>query len=368
MKWSGRIRAIAVKEVRQLMRDHLTFGMVIGIPVILLLLFGYAIDQDVRQLPIAVANHAQTSLSRDLIRTAEATQIVDVVAEVSSVEEIEELLVRGEVTAGIFVPSDFDRRVAHGQRAPAQLLVDASDPVLFNISQGLIFLPVERHYVPRSLFDRFPPTFEVKAYYNPERRTEVQIVPGLIGVILTLTMVLFTSVAIVREKERGNLEFLITTPVKTPELMVGKILPYIFIGLIQIGIILVLAVWLFHVPIRGSLFDLFVGSTLFIGASLTLGLLISTIASTQFQAFQLTLFFFLPQILLSGFMFPFSGMPDWAQHLAEILPLTHFLRIVRAIILKGATLPEVATDLWALALFFLIAMSLAALRFRKRLD
>jgi len=363
-----RITAIAGKEFLQLMRDRLTFAMVVGIPVMQMLLFGYAIEMDVRDLPIAVADNADTQLSRNLIASAEATQVVKVVARVETAAQIKDLLRQGRVTAGIVIPHDFEVRAARGGRASAQLLVDAGDPVVFNISQALVFLPLQTHAVPRSVFDRWPPTFEVRAYYNPERRTEVQVVPGLIGVILTLTMVLFTSVAIVREKERGNLEFLITTPVRTPELMLGKIFPFILIGLIQVAIILAVGVCLFRVPINGSLIDLYIGSLLFIAASLTFGLLISTFANNQFQAFQLTLMIFLPSILLSGFMFPYAGMPLWAQRIAEVLPLTHFLRIVRGILLRGATLADLAPALWALALFFFVTMTIAILRFRKRLD
>ena len=211
-------------------------------------------------------------------------------------------------------------------------------------------------------------TFAVQAYYNPERRSAVQIVPGLIGVILTMTMVLFTAVAIVRERERGNLELLINTPVRTPELMAGKILPYIGIGLIQVSLIVWLGVWLFGVPIRGSLLDFYLGSAIFIGASLALGLLISTAAQTQMQAFQMTVFFLMPSILLSGFMFPFDGMPRVAQYIAEGLPLTHFVRIARGTLLRGASLADVQREIWPLVVFFVVMMSLAIIRFRKRLD
>jgi ABC-2 type transport system permease protein len=212
------------------------------------------------------------------------------------------------------------------------------------------------------------PLFELRNYYNPERRSAVQIVPALIGVILTMTMVLFTAVAIVRERERGNLEFLITTPVGTLELMIGKLIPYIVIGLVQVSIVLLVGRWLFSVPMRGHLGDVYLAALVFIGASLTLGLLISTLARSQFQAMQLTLFIFLPSILLSGFMFPFDGMPVVAQKIAEVLPLTHFVRLARGIILRGADLGELLPEVRALAVFFVVAITLAVLRFRKRLD
>ncbi|MBT8048718.1 MAG: ABC transporter permease, partial [Gammaproteobacteria bacterium] len=213
-----------------------------------------------------------------------------------------------------------------------------------------------------------PPTMEVRTYYNPERRSPVNTVPGLIGVILTMTMTLFTAVAIVRERERGNLELLITTPVRSGELMLAKILPYVFIGLIQVSLVLALGVLLFDVPIRGALTDVYKVCLMFIIANLALGLVISTVAQTQFQAMQMTFFFLLPSILLSGFMFPFDGMPKPAQWIAEVLPMTHFMRLIRGVVLRGASLPELSTELGILFGFILAAMAIAILRFNKRLD
>jgi ABC-2 type transport system permease protein len=248
----------------------------------------------------------------------------------------------------------------------AQLLVDASDPASYGAAAGLRNLPV----APRSglRVRSSTATFELRPYYNPERRSAVQIVPGLVGVILTMTMVLFTSVAIVRERERGNLELLITTPLSPIELMVGKILPYIVIGCIQLFLVLTVGRLLFDVPLRGHPIDVLISSLVFIFASLSLGLVISTVAKTQFQAFQLTFFTFLPQILLSGFMFPFDAMPKEAQWIAEVMPLTHFLRVIRGIVLRGASLSDIVRDLWPLLAFGAIAMTIASLRFRKRLD
>jgi ABC-2 type transport system permease protein len=368
MNWLRRTFAISGKELRQLMRDRLTLGMIIGIPVMQILLFGYAINMDVRHLPIAVADQANSNLSRQLVHSMQASQVVTITHQVQGPEEIEKLLRSGEVSIGVFIPHDFERRIISKDRAAAHLLIDASDPVILGIAKELGRQSTSAHFVPKSLSDKPAGLFEVRAYYNPERRTEVQIVPGLIGVILTLTMVLFTSVAIVREKERGNMEFLITTPVKTSELMVGKIIPYIMIGLVQVAIILIIGKLIFATPIRGSLFELYLGAAVFICASLTLGLLISTVAASQFQAFQFTLFLFLPSLLLSGFMFPFDGMPKWAQYIAEILPLTHFTRIARGILLRGASLSEMSQEVLALVLFFIVAMGLSILRFQKRLD
>ena len=377
MSAGHRIGAIARKEVRQLRRDRLTFGMIAGVPVLQLLLFGYAIDQDVRNLPAGVADLARTSASRRLLAEVEASQVLDVKVQVGSAEELEQLMRRGAISVGVVVPVDFERRVARGEGPPAQLLVDASDPLYLAAARGLLELPHGRRS--ESRFDRrsgVPSTaasspvaaFAIRPYYNPERRTEVYIVPGLIGVILTMTMVLFTAVAIVRERERGNLELLITTPVRTPELMLGKLIPYVAIGLVQTTLVLIVGSSLFQVPLRGSLLDLYLGALVFICATLSLGLLISTAAATQFQAFQLTFFTFLPQMLLSGFMFPFDAMPRAARWIGEVLPLTHFLRVVRGILLRGAGLGELGGDLWPLGLFTAAVLGLTLLRFRKRLD
>jgi ABC-2 type transport system permease protein len=362
-----RILAVVRKEVLQLLRDRLTFGMVIGIPVMQTLLFGYAINQDIRHLRAAVADQSGGQRARWLVQDAAASQVIDVVAQVPTAEALEDLLRAGEVSVGIFVPADFERRIQQGERPAAHLLVDGSDPIVLQAARALAALPLS---LPgRGVAPAAPtPGFEIRPFYNPERRSAVQIVPGIIGVILTMTMTLFTAVAIVRERERGNLELLITTPVRTPELMVGKIIPYMLIGLLQVTLVLGVGSVLFRVPIRGSLIDLYAAGLIFVTATLGLGLLISTAAQTQFQAFQLTFTSFLPQILLSGFMFPFDGMPRPAQLLAEIFPLTHFVRVLRGILLRGASLGEVAPELWPLGLFFAVTMALSVARFRKRLD
>jgi ABC-2 type transport system permease protein len=363
----SRTAAIAAKEVVQLRRDRLTLGMVVGIPALQLLLFGYAINTDVRHLKTAVADQSRTRSSRDLVAAVQASQVADVIAAVDTATELETLLRQGEISLGILIPHDFERRLATADRPAAQLLVDATDPILLGTAQGLLELNLldPLRGAPRDAQLR---TFEVRAFYNPERRSEVQIVPGLIGVILTLTMSLFTAVAIVRERERGTLEFLINTPVKRSELMIGKIIPYIIIGLVQVSIVLGLGYYLFHVPIRGSLGDLYMAAVIFIMATLTLGLLISTVAKSQFQSMQMIMFFFLPSILLSGFMFPYEGMPRAAQVIAEFLPLTHFVRMVRGIILRGATLADVSREIWPLAAFFVVTLTASMLRFHKRLD
>jgi ABC-2 type transport system permease protein len=364
MSIARRIRAIAAKEIRQLRRDRLTLGMVIGIPLMQIVLFGYAINLDVRHLRAAVADQAATHYSRQLVMDLQASQVVELVAAVDSAAELEELMRAGKIVVGIVIPPDFERRLQDPARPAAQLLVDGSDPAIVGVASRLLDAP-RPGATPAA---RSSGVFELRSYYNPERRSAVQIVPALIGVILTMTMVLFTAVAIVRERERGNLEFLITTPVGTLELMLGKLLPYIVIGLLQVTLVLIVGHLLFGVPFRGQLADLYVVSLAFIAASLALGLLISTLARSQFQAMQMTFFFFLPSILLSGFMFPFDGMPRAAQWIAEGLPLTHFVRMVRGIMLRGAGLADLLPDMRALALFFAIVMTLAVLRFHKRLD
>ncbi len=367
MRFLNRIFAIAAKEVIQLRRDRLTLGMVVGIPALQLMLFGYAINTDVRHLKAAVADQAGTRMSRELVAAVEASQVADIVATADTATELESLLRKGRVSIGILIPPDYERRLASADRPTALLLVDATDPTILATAQGLKALTVKDPLRSPPISGP-PPTFEVRAYYNPERRSEVNIVPGLIGVILTLTMSLFTAVAVVRERESGTLEFLINTPVRRSELMIGKIIPYIVIGLLQVTIVLGLGVALFRVPVRGSLVDLYLASAVFIAATLSLGLLISTVAKSQFQSMQMIMFFFLPNILLSGFMFPFEGMPRAAQIFAEFLPLTHFVRMVRGIILRGADLADVGHEMWPLLAFFAIVITAAILRFQKRLD
>jgi ABC-2 type transport system permease protein len=275
------------------------------------------------------------------------------------------MLRSGEIVVGVYIPHDFERRLQDPRRPAVQLMVDGSDPSILSVASQLLDAPL-----PARMGEATPAAsrFALRTYYNPERRSAVQIVPALIGVILTMTMTLFTAVAIVRERERGNLELLITTPVGTLELMLGKLLPYVVIGLVQVTIVLLVGSLLFGVPFRGDLAHLYAAAFVFIAASLALGLVISTVATTQFQAMQMAFFFFLPSILLSGFMFPFDGMPRPAQVIAEVLPLTHFVRIVRGIVLRGASLGELLRDVWPLLLFFAVTLTFAVKRFHKRLD
>lgn len=356
-----RLLAIAGKEVRQLKRDRLTFGMIVGVPLLQILLFGYAIDLDVRNVSAAVADQANTSLSRQLVASAQASQVIRIKRSATGPEELEALLDAGEIDVGIYIPHDFERRLLDANRTAGQLLINGSDPTVESIVRQLARMPLPGR-------TQAQPLFAARTYYNPEGRSPVNIVPALIGVILHLTMVLFTAIAIVRERERGNLELLITTPVTSVELMLGKIIPYVIIGLIQVTLILWVSQWLFDVPVRGRVLDLYLAASFFILAALSLGLTVSTLAKTQFQAVQLTVFTFLPSILLSGFMFPFEGMPRLAQWIGEVIPLTHFVRLARGILLRGADLHELQMEIWPLLVFFAAFLLLATVRFNKRLD
>ncbi|MBX3688432.1 ABC transporter permease [Dokdonella sp.] len=365
-----RLWAIVLKELRQMRRDRVTLAMIVAVPVLQLVLFGYAINLNLRGLAAGIADQANTSGSRAAVMDMIATGVIAPVAEARTPEELVAMLRRGDINVGIAIPPDFERRKADGSEA-VQVMVDGSDTAVQGAAAQLAQMPLTTiagvGAAPLASTPSARP-ISVVAFYNPGRRSAVNIVPGLIGVILTMTMVLFTGVAIVRERERGNMELLIATPLSRSELMIGKVLPYIVIGFLQTTVILGLGVWLFAVPIHGSLLDVYLASGLLILANLTLGLLISTAARSQFQAMQLTFFFFLPSILLSGFMFPFAGMPRIAQWISELLPLTHFLRLVRGIMLRGASLSELWIEACALIAFTIVMMSAAILRFRKRLD
>jgi ABC-2 type transport system permease protein len=362
MKALQRIRAIVVKEVRQLSRDRLTFGMIVGIPVMQLLLFGYAINTDVRHLSAGLADLSSTAASREVVFNMANTQVIDINYQAADAKELEALMRAGKISVGIFIPHDYERRLLQADRAAIQVLVDGSDTIVGAAVAGIANSSRTSPYNDRA------PQMELRTYYNPERRSQVNTVPGLIGIILTMTMTMFTAVAIVRERERGNLELLITTPVRSSELMLAKILPYILFGLIQVSLVLLLGKLLFAIPLRGSLMDVYWVSLLFIVANLSMGLVLSTLAQTQFQAMQMTFFILLPSILLSGFMFPFDGMPRVAQWIAEVLPMTHFMRLIRGVVLRGASLPELTSELIWLGGFILIMMTIAVLKFSKRLD
>lgn len=365
MRAGSRLIAVMRKEVRQMRRDRLTFAMILGIPLMQILLFGYAINTDVRHLSTAVADAANTHLSREFVASLQQTQVTDITHYVATAGQLEELMRAGRISVGVYIPADFDRRVIDPDRPAVHLLTDGSDPTIGGIVDALKAMPVRFDTTTRPVRNE---QMEVRAYYNPERRTPVNIIPGLIGVILTMTMMIFTAVAIVRERERGNLELLINTPVTSAELMIGKVVPYIAIGMLQLTVTLIAGDLLFDVPIRGSIFELFVAASVFIAANLALGLFVSTAVSTQFQAMQMTFFLILPSILLSGFVFPYDGMPKLAQYLGEALPITHFIRLARGIMLREAELVSMSGELVFLAVFALVAITAASLRFSKRLD
>lgn len=357
----AQILAVMVKELRQMRRDRLTLGMMIGIPTLQLMLFGFAINPDVRNLPAAVADMADTAGSRALAQDMLATGVIRQVAPARTQQDIDALLDRGRIKIGVVIPRDYERRRLDGREA-VQVVVDGSDTSVQATARQLAAMPLDGGSGPKTV------SISVLPLYNPERRSAVNIVPSLIGVILTMTMVMFTAMAIVRERERGNLELLITTPVSSAELMIGKVLPYVGVGLVQTSVVLLLGMTVFDVPVRGSLIDVYGAAMLLIVANLSLGLMVSTRAQTQFQAMQMAFFLFLPSILLSGFMFPFDGMPVAAQWIAEVLPLTHFVRLIRGVMLRGADLSALWPDALALIAFTAVMMTLAIARFRKRLD
>lgn len=361
----NRMKAVMYKEIRQLSRDRITFAMVVMIPLIQLLLFGYAINTDIRNIPVAVVDQSGSTAGRIITESVKVTQVVSVVQRFETPQQAEQAIQDGLVRAALILPPDLTQRMMQN-RPLGQWLVDGSDTMISSAILGLQTMPLtdfDFEIRPQTV-----KTFDVALFYNPSRRSAVNIVPGLLGVILTMTMILFTSAAIVRERERGNLELLITTPIHSIELMVAKIVPYIFVGLVQVFIILGLGHLIFDVPINGSLAQILFGTLLFISASLTLGLMISTIATTQLQAMQMTVFILLPSILLSGFMFPYEGMPVIAQWISEVLPATHFMRLIRGIVLRGADLADLWRDTLWLAAFTVLGLVVASMRFKKSLD
>src|SRR5216117_2862875 len=369
-----RLRGIIAKEFTQMRRDRLTFAMMLGIPLLQLTLFGYAINSDPRHLPAAVLLADQGPQGRTLLYAMKNSTFFDFVRQVKTETEGRELLERGQVLFVVNIPENFSRDLWRGDRPEVLVEADATDPVATSTalgSLGPLFDAALLNDLKGSLAPLAgtsgPIDLRIHALYNPEVVTQYNIVPGLMGVILTMTMVMITGLAITRERERGTMENLLSMPTRPSEVLIGKIVPYILVGYIQIAVILIAASFLFHVPMEGSIL-LGVVALVFIAANLAMGITFSTIAKNQLQAVQMTFFFFLPSILLSGFMFPFRGMPAWAQALGEVLPLTHFLRIVRGILLKGNGIVDVSLQLWQLALFALIALTIGVKRYRQTLD
>src|SRR5881275_3416899 len=362
--------AMLVKEFIQLRRDRVSFAMIVMIPVMQLLLFGYAINTTPRHLPTAVLLQEDSDLARSILKALENTAYFRFTREVHDVDEFDNLLQSGKVLFGVEIPRGFERAVRRGDHPALLVAADATDPVAAGSALSALGVVVQTA-LEHDLFTGDPPSlpFEIRAHarYNPAASSRLNIVPGLVGTILTMTMLIFTALSVTREIERGTMESLLSMPIKPVEVMFGKIVPYVLVGFIQAFLIIGIGVFLFGVPVRGNLLLLALLSTLFITTNLSIGYTISTVVQNQLQAMQLSMMFFLPSILLSGFMFPFAGMPVWAQYIGEGLPLTHYVRIVRAIMLKGATLQNLQYDTIALIALMLLAMTIAVTRFRRTL-
>jgi len=363
--------AMLVKEFIQLKRDRVSFAMIIMIPLIQLMLFGYAINTNPRHLPTAVLLQENSDLGRSILAALENTDYFRVTERPRTEAELDELLAAGKVLFAIEIPRNFERSVRRGDKPAMLVAADATDPV----ASGTALSALNQVLQTALSHDRDVPDapvlpFEIRTHarYNPAGVTQLNIVPGLVGTILTMTMLIFTALSVTREIERGTMESLLSMPISPVEIMLGKIIPYVFVGFVQAALIISIGVVLFGVPIVGSLLMLAGLSTLFIATNLSIGYTFSTVAQNQLQAMQMSLMFFLPNILLSGFMFPFAGMPRWAQYVGESLPLTHYLRIVRSIMLKGSSIADLRYDTVALFVLMLIAMTIAVTRFRRTLD
>jgi ABC-2 type transport system permease protein len=366
-----RTKAMLIKEFIQLRRDRVSFAMIIMVPLVQLLLFGYAINTTPRDLPTAVLLQESSDLGRSILKAFENTKYFKVTRILRDEAEFDRVLASGEVLFAIEIPRNFERRVRRGETPAILVAADATDPVASGSALAALSRLVQTALAhDRGLPESGAPLFEVRTHarYNPAAATALNIVPGLVGTILTMTMLIFTALSVTREIERGTMESLLSMPITPFEIMIGKIVPYIIVGFVQASLIIGIGIGLFGVPVLGSLTLLAVLSTLFIAANLAVGYTFSTIAQNQLQAMQMSMMFFLPNILLSGFMFPFAGMPVWAQWIGEALPLTHYLRIVRSIMLKGATLPDLHYDALVLTGLMVVAMLIAVTRFRRTLD
>jgi ABC-2 type transport system permease protein len=371
----ARFWAIVVKEFIQMRRDRLTFGMMAGIPMLQLILFGYAINSNPKHLPTAVYAADNSPFSRTLIWGLRNSSYFDITREAHSAAEIQNLLAEGSVQFAVTVPVDFSRKLLRGEKPDLLLEADATDPSAVGFAMAAVnqlgTSVINRDLTgPLARLQAGAPPFNIISHqhYNPESISQYNIVPGLMGVMLTMTMIIITGLAITRERERGTMENLLSTPAHPSEVIVGKIVPYIMVGYVQVFLVLLAAKFLFLVPMLGSVPLLLLLVLLFIVANLAVGITFSTIARNQLQAVQMAFFFFLPSLLLSGYMFPFRGMPGWAQDIGECLPLTHFLRVVRGILLKGNGLAECAPDLWPIALFLVVMLAIGIKRYRQTLD
>ena len=371
-----RLRALLLKEFIQMRRDRLTLGMMIGIPIIQLLLFGFAINTDVKHLPTVVFDQSRSPESRDLLESFSASGYFDINYIAGSFKSVNERVDVGDAKVGVIFPPDFAEHVRSGRTASVQVIVDASDSMAANsaISTAMTIgqlrsqqIMIQRMENLTGRMNGLPYDIRIRPWYNPDFVTAFYMVPGIMGMILTMTMVIFTSMAIVREREHGTLEQLIVTPMKSYELMLGKLIPYIFVGLVQATVAMLVGILVFDLPIRGNLLELFLYTILFIVASLSLGILISNLAKTQMQAMQLSFFIFLPSVLLSGFMFPREAMPEVFFQLGKVLPLTFYLQIMRGIVLKGVGIKALWPQVGALLLFISVVLTLSVVKFKKKL-
>lgn len=372
MPFLSRFLAVLIKEFVQMRRDRITFAMMVGVPLMQLILFGYAINSDPKSLPTALVMGENSTFARSIAVALQNSDYFEMVGPPVSEAEADRLLRLGEVQFVVTIPTDFTRDILRGRRPTLLVEADATDPAATSNAVSALISLNDRaldHDLkgPLKQFKDAPAPFDlqIQRRYNEEGITQFNIVPGLMGVVLTMTMVMMTGLAMTREQERGTMENLLAMPIRPLEVMLGKITPYIFVGYVQVTIIVLAAHLLFDVPILGSLPLLFGSAIFFIAANLAVGFTFSTLAKSQMQAMQLSFFYFLPSLLLSGFMFPFRGMPDWAQWIGEVLPLTHFLRIIRGVMLKGNLPYEVWPNLWPIAAFMLAAMVLAMLRYRR---
>jgi ABC-2 type transport system permease protein len=371
----SRLWAIVVKEFIQMRRDRVTFGMMIGVPLIQLVLFGYAINADPKRLPTAVLLADYGPQGRTLLNAIRNSDYFAFTQELATEQDAHDVLARGDVQFVVNIPQNFSRDLLRGERPAILVEADATDPAATSNAIGSLRTLLSTAFQndlkgPLGFLAGGDPPVELRihAQYNPEAITQYNIVPGLMGVVLTMTMVMITGLAITRERERGTMENLLSMPTRPFEVMVGKIIPYILVGYVQVGLILLAARLLFQVPMLGNVGLLLLVAFVFITANLAMGITFSTLAENQLQAVQLSFFFFLPSLLLSGFMFPFRGMPQWAQVIGELLPLTHFLRVVRGILLKGNGLHEVGLQIWQIALFAALALAVGIKRYRQTLD
>lgn len=370
-----RFWALVIKEFIQMRRDRLTFGMMIGIPVMQLILFGFAINADPKHLPTAILCADNSVFSRTLVQALKSSDYFDVVTVATNEARTQHLLDLGDVQFVFNIPEDFGRKLMRGERPKVLLEADATDPVAtgnaFSAINNLMITALDRDYKgPLLRLKATPSAVELRIHrkYNPDAITRFNIVPALMGVVLTMTMVVITALAVTRERERGTMENLLSTPAHPAEVMIGKIVPYIVVGYIQVLLIMLVAGFLFQVPILGNPILLLAVALVFIAANLSVGITFSTLAKNQLQAMQMSFFFFLPSILLSGFMFPFRGMPQWAQAVGSVLPLTHFIRIVRGILLKNNGIGETLPHLWPIALFMVVVLSIGLKRYQRTMD